>query len=56
MYVAIIKATEMIFVGSKNLTIPAYLILSPRPTPRRKKWPRTNKEAENNPVLDQPRS
>ena len=36
-------------VGSKNLTTPAHLILSPRPTPRRKEWPRTNKEGPNGP-------
>ena len=34
-------------VGPKNLTIPAHFILSPRPTPRRKKWLRTNKESLN---------
>ena len=34
-------------MGSKNLTTPAHFILSPRPTPRREEWPRTNKESPN---------
>ena len=34
-------------MGPKNLTIPAHFILSPRPSPRRKKWLRTNKESLN---------
>ena len=34
-------------VGPRNLTTPAHFILSPRPTPRREKWPRTNKESPN---------
>ena len=29
-------------VGPKDLGTPAHLISSPRPAPRRKKWPRTN--------------
>ena len=33
--------------GPKNLTTPANFILSPRPTLRRKKWLRTNKESSN---------
>ena len=35
------------FVGPKNLTTPAHFILSPRPTPRREKWLRTNEESPN---------
>ena len=31
------------------MTTPAHLILGPRPTPRRKNWPRTNKEGPNGP-------
>ena len=34
-------------MGPKNLTTPVHFILSPRPMPRRKKWPRTNKESLN---------
>ena len=34
-------------VGSKNLATPAHFILSPRPTPRKKKCPRTNEESSN---------
>ena len=34
-------------MGPKNLTTPPHFILSPRPTPRRAKWPRTNKESPN---------
>ena len=34
-------------MGPKNLTTPAHYILSPRPTLRREKWPRTNKESPN---------
>ena len=34
----------MSFVGSKDLATPAHFIPSPRPTPRRKKCPRMNKE------------
>ena len=34
-------------VGSKNLATPAHFILSPRPTPRKKKCPRTNEESPN---------
>ena len=34
-------------MGSKNLTTPAHFILSPKPTPRREKWSRTNKENTN---------
>ena len=34
-------------MGPKNLTTPAHFILSPRPTLRREKWPRTNKESPN---------
>ena len=34
----------MIFVGPKNSAVPAHFIQSPRPTPRRKKYPRINKE------------
>ena len=34
-------------VGPKNLTTPTLFILSPRPTPRREEWPRTNKESPN---------
>ena len=29
------------------MTTPAHFILSQRPTPKRKKWPRTNKESPN---------
>ena len=36
-----------VFVGPKGLATPAYLISSPRPTPRKKKRPRTNKEGPN---------
>ena len=36
-------------VGSKNLTTPTHLMLSPRPTPKRKKWSRTNKESPSGP-------
>ena len=35
------------YVGPKNLTTPAHFILSLRPTPRREKWLRTNKESPN---------
>ena len=41
----LIERREIIFVGLKNLTTPVHFILSPRPMPRRKKWPRTNKES-----------
>ena len=34
-------------MGSKNLATPAHFILSPRPTPRKKKCSRTNKESPN---------
>ena len=34
----------MVPVGPKDLATPAHLISNPRPTPRRKKCPRTNKE------------
>ena len=34
-------------VGPKNLATPAHFILSPRPTPRKKKCLRTNKESPN---------
>ena len=34
-------------VGSKNSATPAHSILSPRPTPRKKKCPRTNEESPN---------
>ena len=34
-------------VEPKNLAIPAHFISSPRPTPRRKKCPRTNEEGPN---------
>ena len=34
-------------MGSKNLTTPAHFILGPRPTPRRKKCPKTNEENPN---------
>ena len=38
-----VKSTLIIDnVGPKDLGTPAYLISSPRPTPRRKKCPRTN--------------
>ena len=30
-------------VGPKDIRTPAHFISSPRPMPRRKKWPRTNK-------------
>ena len=33
-------------VGLKNLTTSAHLILSPRPMPRRKEWPRMNKKVQ----------
>ena len=35
------------FVGPKNLTTPTHFILNPRLMPRRKEWPRTNKENPN---------
>ena len=35
---------KIIYVGPKDLSTPAHLISSPRPTPRRKKCPRMNKE------------
>ena len=35
------------FVGPKNLATPAHFISSSRPTPRRKKCPRTNEEGPN---------
>ena len=35
------------FVGPKNLATPAHFISSPRPTPRKKKCPRTNEEGPN---------
>ena len=34
-------------MGSKSLATPAHFILSPRPMPRKKKCPRTNKESLN---------
>ena len=34
-------------MGPKNFATSAHFILSPRPTPRREKWPRTNKESPN---------
>ena len=34
-------------MGPKNLTTLAHFIMSPRPTPRGKKWPRTDKESPN---------
>ena len=34
-------------VGTKILETPAHFISSPRPTPKRKKCPRTNKEGPN---------
>ena len=34
-------------MGPKNLTTLAHFILSPRPTPRREKWPRMIKERPN---------
>ena len=34
-------------MGLNNLTTSAHFILSPRPTLRRKKWLRTNKESSN---------
>ena len=34
-------------MGAKNLTTLAHFILSPRPTPRMKEWPRMNKESPN---------
>ena len=34
-------------MGLKNLATPAHFILSPRPTPRKKKCPRTNEESPN---------
>ena len=34
-----------IIVGSKDSATPTHFILSPRPMPRRKKRPRTNKES-----------
>ena len=34
-------------VGPKNLATPAHFILSSRPIPRKKKYPRTNKESPN---------
>ena len=36
-------------VGSKNLAAPTHFILSPRPTLRRRKCPRTNEESPNCP-------
>ena len=34
-------------MGLKDLATPAHFISGPRPTPRRKKCPRTNKEGPN---------
>ena len=45
--IKIIPIIVMVIVGPKNLTTPAHFILSPRSTPRREKWPRTNKESPN---------
>ena len=41
------KKKKKVVVGPNNLTTPTYIILGPRPTPRREKWPRTNKESLN---------
>ena len=42
-----LKIENNIAVGPKNLVTPAHFILSPRPTPKRKKCPRTNEEGSN---------
>ena len=43
----LLKTENTIAVGPKNLVTPAHFILSPRPTPKRKKCPRTNEEGSN---------
>ena len=42
---------EFEFVGSKDLGTPTHLILSPRPTSRSKKCPRTNGENPSLPIV-----
>ena len=55
--------TQIILVGPKDLGTPAHLILSPRPTSRSKKCPRTDGESrplgcttEDNRILGRPQS
>ena len=50
----LLKTENTIAVGPKNLVTPAHFILIPRPTPKRKKCPRTNEEGSNCQVLDNP--
>ena len=42
-----LSVSKLTFVGSKNLATLAHFILSPRPMPRKKECPRTNKESPN---------